>query len=718
MTADRQTALIEDLIKQLTLEEKVGMIHGAGLFRTEGVERLGIPPVKMSDGPMGVRCEFADDAWVNVGTTDDYVTYLPSNSAIAATWNRDLAYRVGQTLGEEARGRGKDIILAPGINIKRSPLCGRSFEYMSEDPRLIEELAVPLIEGIQENDVAACVKHFAANNQETERFTVDSVVSKRALREIYFPGFKAAVQKAGTLTVMGAYNRLNGKHCCQNIWLLDTLLRKEWGFDGLVVSDWDAVHDTKEAVEAPVDIEMGTNTHFDDYHLAKPLLAAMEKGEFDIAYIDQKVRNILRTMLRLKMIGSEKASRKTGTYNTPEHRETALAAARESVVLLKNESHRLPMRREGLKKLLVIGRNAEMIHSNGGGSAEIKALYEISPLMGLKTRLGGNVEIEYVPGYSIPEKKEDDAASANPENNANQETAQETPSSQSKKLREEAVRLAQKYDDVIVFGGLNHNYDLEGIDRPDMKLPYEQDELINAVLDVNPNAVIVLIAGSPVDLHSWSQKAKAIVWGWYAGMESGSAVAEVLLGDTNPSGKLPETFPKLLSDSPAHRIGEFGSKDRVTYKEDIFVGYRFYDTYEVSPEFCFGHGLSYTTFDYRDAAVEVDESSTDVSVRISLAVKNSGGCAGAETVQVYVSALDSEVTRPVQELKGFQKINLQAGEEKTVTIELKKDSFGFYCEEKDRFLVEPGKFAIRIGSSSRDIRDIKTIALKNRYSYL
>ena len=396
---------IEDLLGQLTLDEKIGMVHGAGLFRTEGVERLGIPPLKSSDGPMGVRNEFDNAHWITVGTTDDYVSYLPSNSALAATWNKERAKEAGRVLGEETRGRGKDVILAPGINIKRDPLCGRNFEYMSEDPKLVEELAVPLIEGIQENDVAACVKHFAANSQETDRLWVDTVVDERTLREIYLPGFEAAVKKADTYSLMGAYNLLNGAHCCENKVLLDQILRKEWGYDGTVISDWGGVHKTKEAAECSLDVEMSITDNFDEYALADPLREAVKKGEVSESSIDEKVRNILRMMFRLKMIGEQTLERKAGAYNTPEHRQTILETARESVVLLKNENGRLPIKKEGLKKIAVIGCNAEQIHSNGGGSAEIKALYEISPLMGMKMTLGGNTEVVFARGYYIPERE-------------------------------------------------------------------------------------------------------------------------------------------------------------------------------------------------------------------------------------------------------------------------------------------------------------------------
>lgn len=742
---------IEELLIQLTLEEKIRMVHGVGLFMTGGVERLGIPPLKMADGPMGVRKEFAQDSWINIGTTDDYVTYLPSNSALAATWNVKLAYLTGKVLGAEARGRGKDVILAPGINIKRSPLCGRNFEYMSEDPKLTEELVVPLIQGIQENDVAACVKHFVANNQETERLWVDTDMDERTLREIYFPGFKAAIEQGESHTIMGAYNLLYGEHCSQSKYLLNQILREEWEYDGAVISDWGAIHDTKAAAESGLDIEMSVTSNFDEYYMANPLLEAVKKGEIEESLIDIKIRNILRTMLRLKMLGEENSSRKSGTYNAVQHREAALNVARESIILLKNEEHRLPLQKKILKKIAVIGQNGEQLHASGGGSAEIKALYEISPLMGIKTKLGGNSEVKYAKGYYIPTKEEkelnwqqhsiDRTSEPTIDETEKSNQAQEVMKRQQDQLFQEAVALAKETEEVIFIGGLNHDYDVEGQDRQDMKLPYGQEELIQALLAVNPNTVIVIMAGSPVEMNSWAKKAKAIVWCWYAGMEGGNALAQVLLGEVNPSGKLPETIPMKQSDSPAHKVNEFGHKDKVTYKEGVFVGYRYYDTYGITPEFAFGHGLSYTTFTYRDIEItvheEADTSDADgqnmmeetknrdsksttknnLTVQVEFILKNSGTRDGAETVQVYVSEKEASLERPLQELKGFTKVFLKAGEESRVSVTLHTNAFGFYDTKEKCFRVNPGEFQIRIGSSSRDIRLSNTIKLAKGYLY-
>ena len=706
---------IEDLVKELTLDEKIGMIHGAGLFRTEGVERLGIPPVKMSDGPMGVRNEFPDDSWIPVGNNDDYVTYLPSNSALAATWNKKLAYETGKVLGEEARGRGKDVILAPGINIKRSPLCGRNFEYMSEDPYLSGEMAVPVIEGIQTADVAACVKHFALNNQETERLWVDVKVSDRAAREIYFPAFKKAAEKA--YSMMGAYNLYKGKHCCENKELLNEILRKEWGYDGMVVSDWGAVHKTKEAAESGLDIEMSVTYNFDEYCMAQPLKEAVERGEIAEELLDEKVRNILRMMFRLRMIGEEKSQRKAGCYNTPEHRQSVLETARESVILLKNQDKKLPLS-EKQDRILVIGDNADRIHSNGGGSAEIKALYEISPLLGIKKLLGGNTQVDFVQGYfadDMEAQNSDVNWQADSLENGGGSTGEAKKATQEleekrRALRAEAVEKAGQYDTVILIGGQNHLQDLEGHDRLDMKLPYEQDKLIEEVLDVNPDTIVVMVSGSPVEMP-WIEDVKTLVWQSYAGMEGGTALAEVLFGRVNPSGRLPETLPRTHLDCSAHCVGEFPGGRTVEYTENIFVGYRHYDTSDIDVLFPFGYGLSYTEFDISELAVVLKMSGEKPQVKVSLKVSNTGKMDGKEVVQVYVGKADSEIKRPKKVLAAFAKLELPAGESRRIELPLDPDAFTYYDEERQTFAVEPGTYQIYAGKSVADICQITTCEL-------
>ena len=657
----------EELLEKLTLDEKIGMIHGAALFETAGVARLGIPPLKMSDGPMGVREEYEADSWNPIGQTDDYVTYLPCNSALASTWNRTLAYEAGSVLGEEARGRGKDVILAPGVNIKRSPLCGRNFEYFSEDPYLTAQLAVPFIKGVQNWDVAACIKHFAVNNQETERLWVDVEIDEKALREIYFPAFQDAVQKAGVCTVMGAYNRLYGKHCCQSDYLLRKILREEWGFKGLVISDWGAVHDTKEAAESELDIEMSVTNNFDEYYMAEPLKEKIKKGEIPESAIDRKVRRILMLMIRLHMLDGR---RKSGAYNTPEHRQKALDVARESFVLLKNDTGKLPLAKEKLKRVLLIGENAACVHANGGGSAQIKALYEITPLMGLKTHLGGNTEVKWVPGYCRMEHA--DTAEENWQEtsleNGGGRTGQENCTDQKlqrkqKKLREEAITSAKDstYDAVIYIGGLSHDQDSEGIDRKDMKLPGEQDLLIRELLSVRPDSIIILTGGSPVEMGEWVDQTQTLLWGWYAGMEGGHALADILLGNVNPSGRLPETFYRSLKDCSAHAVGEFATKETVSYKEGCDIGYRYLQKHNIRAQFPFGYGLSYTTFTCQN--VQYDRDAGLVSCRI----RNTGDRDGAETVQVY-GISEQEDGTSIRILCGFEKVFLKAGEEKEVQV--------------------------------------------------
>lgn len=736
MDKNGNRAKAEALTARLTLEEKIGMIHGAHLFATRGVERLGIPPLVMSDGPMGVRQEFEPDHWQAVGNSDDYVTYLPCNSALASTWNRRLAGDMGSVLGCEARGRGKDIILAPGINIKRSPLCGRNFEYFSEDPCLTGELAASFIRGVQQWDVAACVKHFAANNQETRRLWVDVKVDERALREIYLPAFYDCLTEGGSLSVMGAYNRLYGEHCCQSKYLLHDILRQEWGYDGVVISDWGGVHDTELAAMSELDIEMSVTDNFDEYCMAQPLKRAVEQGKIPQERIDEKVTRILMLMMRLHMLDSAEAGaeggekRKKGAYNLPEHRKAALETARESIVLLKNEGKCLPLDPGKVKKVLLVGENAVRIHSNGGGSAEIKALYELSPMMGIKMLLGGNVQVDFARGYDSGAEKaaesreerlsreespsREDGESREPaswqekslENGGGSRVEKEkdvlSPAGQ--RLRREAVRAAGAYDTVIFVGGLSHDYDSEGQDRSDMKLPCGQDALISELLAVKPDTVVVLIGGSPVEMGGWIGQAKTVVWSYYAGMEGGYALAEVLFGRVNPSGKLPETFYKKLTDCSAHRLGEFAKEESVAYGEGVFVGYRYNETFGVQPEFCFGHGLSYTEFAYLDAVLAQE----DGVCRVVCTLKNTGAYAGAETVQVYrmtkgmqgggpeavLSGTDGEEKlaglRPAKELIGFEKIYLAPGETGQVAVSIRRKP--------------DGGTDLGIGASVRDIR--------------
>ena len=726
---------IEKTVRKLTLDEKLAMIHGATLFQSGAVERLGIPAIITSDGPMGVRAEFMSDRWIPAGNNDDMVSYLPSNSALASTWNPKLAHDMGHVLGAEARGRGKDVILAPGINIKRDPKCGRNFEYMSEDPKLAATLAVPFIQGVQENDVAACVKHFAANCQETDRLMVDEEIDDRTLYEIYLPAFKAAVQEGGAYSIMAAYNKINGYHCCENKMLLDGILRMEWGFDGAVISDWGGVHKTKEAAECSMDLEMSVFPDFDDYKLANPLKELVEKGEVSEDRIDAKVRNLLRMMYRLKMIGKHKDSRQSGAYNVPEHREAILKTAEESIILLKNENKTLPLDAKKIKKLVVIGQNAAKIHSDGGGSAEIKSLYEICPLMGLKMYLGGNVQVEYVKGYYVPEKPKtfeqnwqatslDDLKDTNvgqavrdeahehenhrkgeEERLAKLEKEKVEIHEKNRQLFAQAVEAAKDADAVIFVGGLNHDFDSEGFDRSDMKLPYEQDLLIEELLKVRKDAIITFVGGSPVEMP-WRDKAQAILWSYYAGMETGNAFAKVIFGEVNPSGKLAETFPARYEDCATGKNGQFGKWGAIKLEEGLYYGYRHFDRQRITPAFCFGHGLSYTTFEYSNFTLKAEKGK---NVKLSFTVKNTGKKAGAEIAQVYVAPISPSVDRPVKELKAYAKVELAAGKSKKVSLTLTQQDFAYFDEHLHDFIADAGDYEILVAASCEDIR-LKGIA--------
>ncbi len=684
----------KELLSQLTLDEKIGMIHGNELFATKAVERLGIPRLVTSDGPMGVRADFKPDRFERIDDTSDAVTYFPSNSALASTWNRTLAYMTGTGLGMEARGRGKDVILGPGVNIKRSPLCGRNFEYFSEDPYLTKEMAVEHITGVQTNDVAACVKHFVANNQETDRLKVDTIVSKEALNRIYYPAFKAAVCEADSYTIMGSYNKINGEQGCQNKETLKDTLRDEWGYEGVIISDWGGVHDTDKAALSELDIEMACESDFDNYYMAEPLKKKILSGEIPESVIDEKVYRILILMQKLNML--DNAERKRGAYNDAETRKICLDTARESVILLKNEGV-LPLDMEKTKKVLVIGENADRKHSDGGGSAEIKALYEITPLTGLRIVLGGNARVDYVRGYDSNTKAahhnigwQEDSMLDGGGKTAEAEKADKALTDRRKALREEAVKLASddSYDQVIFVGGLNHNsdQDCEGNDKRDMELPYEQNELIKALLKVRPDMVIVMTAGSAVSMEHFIDDAKAVLWTYYAGMEGGRAVAEAIFGVINPMGKLAETMYKDLSQCSAHAVGEYGLEERVEYKDGIYVGYRYTEKNGVIPRYPFGYGLSYTTYEYREPYVDTEKG------YISVRVCNTGDYNGKETVQLYLMGEGDD--EPVKELAGFEKVFLIAGEEKNVKL---------YPDE----LLAGRKYAI--GGSSADIKMIVTV---------
>ena len=687
-------AEIDSLMALLTLEEKVGMIHASSAFTSGGVERLGIPELIMSDGPHGVRHEHGRD-WIKDEGVRDSSTYLPVGTALAATWNEELGYAFGSVLGSEAAHRQKDIILGPGLNIIRSPLNGRNFEYLTEDPYLNARMTVGYVKGVQDQGVAACAKHYVANNLEYEREKVNVEMSDRALREIYLPGYKAAVQEAGVYTVMAAYNQFRGDYCAHSEYLLDGILKEEYGFEGAVISDWNAVKNTMEAVQAGIDLEMGSdlpmlatgNVDYSKFHMGDTLVTLVNNGTVDEALIDKKVRRLLRTMYWIKAFGG----RAPGAYNTKEHQQVARQIADEAIVLLKNDGI-LPLQQAGTATLAVVGANATRKHAGGGGSSQVKAFYEVTPLEGLQNLLADKVDISYSEGYRVEKDGGSDAA-----------------------LIAAAVEQVSQADAAIYVGGYIHGYtdewndnayDAEATDKPDMYLPFGQDELIEAVLEANPNTVIVLMGGGPVDMPKWQGQAKSIVQAWYPGMEGGNALADILFGNISPSGKLPMTFPVKLEDSPAHSLAVTGFESlEQDYTEGIYIGYRYFDTYNVEPGFAFGHGLSYTTFDYNDLQIEKQEGAMVVSVEIA----NTGAMAGAEVVQLYVKDNESELERPAKELKAFAKVKLEPGASQRVEMTLKDDAFSYYHDGQNGWVMEPGTFTIMVGSSSRDIRLEQTV---------
>jgi len=676
----------------MTLEEKVSLIHGNTYFTTPAIPRLGIPALHLSDGPCGVREEMAPDSWNTAGWTNDATAYFPALTSLSATWNTELASEFGTRLGEEAVIRGKNIMLAAGLNIHRTPLNGRNWEYMSEDPFLTGRIATPYIQSAQKMGIALCAKHFALNNQEFERGTIDVEVSERALREIYLPAFEAAVKDAGVLTVMGAYNKLRGQHASHNAYLLNTILKGEWGFKGLVMTDWGAAHNTLEAANNGLDLEMWPiDGKGNNYYMGQPMIDAVKSGKVDEKLIDEKVRRILYVMAQLDLFGKPEpdTTGMAAKLGTPERAATALRIAEEAVILLKNDNI-LPLDVKKIRTIAVIGDNATRKHAYGGNSTTIKAKYEITPLEGLQKRIGGTVKINFSQGYAVSKDLK----------------------AIDRQLIDQAVTTAASADAVIIFGGLNHQpgLDCEGDDKPDMDLPYGQNELIKEVIKANPNTVVVMIAGTPVGMDTWLPDAKGLLYTSYLGMETGTALAGVLVGDVNPSGKLPYTLPMKLEDSPAHHFGEYpGTNGKVVYKDDIWVGYRYYDTKSVKPLFPFGFGLSYTTFAYSNLEVKADKEPVNCTLRFT--ITNTGKVEGKEIAEVYVRDLESKLERPSRELKGFTKVNLKPGESKTVEVTLNKRAFQYYDPEKKDWVLEPGKFELLVGPSSDSVSLQKTIEL-------
>ncbi|PKB16433.1 glycoside hydrolase family 3 C-terminal domain-containing protein [Flavobacterium sp. 5] len=691
-------AEIAKLISQMTLEEKIGMLHGNSMFTSGGVKRLGIPELKMADGPLGVREEISRDNWSPAGLTNDFATYYPAGGALSATWNPEMGYTFGNSLGQEMRARDKDMLLSPAINIVRTPLGGRTYEYMSEDPFLNKKIAVPLIVGLQDNDVMACVKHFAANNQETNRDFVDVQIGERALREIYLPAFEASVKEAKAYSIMGAYNKFRGEYLCENDNMLNKILRDEWNFKGIVVSDWAAVHSTVKSLESGLDVEMGTPKKFNEFFLADKLIEAAKKGEITEAEIDKHVSRILHTLYQVKAMGSNKRAK--GSIATEAHYQDAYKIASEAIVLLKNENNALPLQLNGIKSIAVIGNNATKVNALRGFGAGVKTKREVTPLDGLKNRLPASIKINYAEGYLERYDVKNKGNLGDITINGPVTIDQLDPA----KLQE-AIEAAKNSDVAIVFAGSNRDYETEASDRRDLHLPFGQEELIKKVLEVNPRTIVVFIAGAPFDIKEVSEKTNALVWSWFNGSEGGNALADVLLGKTNPSGKLPWTMPKNIMDSPAHATNSFPGDKVVEYKEGILVGYRWFDTKNVTPLYPFGYGLSYTTFAFSDAKSDKDSYGIGDTITVSVTVKNTGKTDGKEVVQLYTSKSDSKIERAAQELKGFQKVLVGAGKSATISIQVPVKELAYYNVETKSWTIEPGKYTLNIGNSSRDIKN-------------
>lgn len=698
---------IEKLIKKMTLEEKVGLLHGNSKFYVAGVERLGIPEWSLSDGPHGVRAEINRHDWAYAGWTNDSASYFPTGTAFAAAWNPELAYRRGEVLGEEARWRKKDVLLGPGVNIIRSPLCGRNFEYMSEDPYMNSVLAVAYIKGLQSRDVACSVKHFAVNNQETNRTTVDVECSERALREIYLPAFKAAVQEGGALTVMAAYNKFRGEFCAENNYLVRKILRNEWGFDGVYVTDWGAAHSTVPSMEAGLDLEMGTLIDkYEDWYYANPLIDAVKSGKVPMSLVDEKVGDVLRVMIKTNVLDPKKRFG-PGSMNTKEHQQATYDAAAEAIVLLKNQNNLLPLDFSSIKSLAVIGDNATRKHSNGGLSSEIKAVYEVTPLGALRAKWGDKVDIRFAQGY------EKLSTFVEGSNNGQSSGTFSSKTQESDALLKEAVEVARTSDVALLVCGLNHDYDTESFDRLNMDIPYGQVELIQEVVKANPRTIVVMIAGSPLNMAAVDICSPAIVWAWFNGMEGGNALVDVLSGKVNPSGKMPFTTPVSLDQSPAHALGNFPGRDlKVNYEEDILVGYRWFDTKGLPVVYPFGYGLSYTTFNYSNLNTDKKTYDQADTIQATFTLTNTGDREGAEVAQLYVSDPVCSVMRPVKELKGFKKVFLKPGESRRITLDIPVSSLAFYSEAQSQFVVEPGEFILQLGASASDIKQKISVEVK------
>ncbi len=806
---------VEAMLAKLTLEEKVSLVHASGKFHINAIERVGIPEMWLSDGPHGVRHQIQRDSWDSAGWTDDHSTYLPHLTSVAASWDKDIAALHGQVLGAEARDRKKDFILGPGVNLARLPLYGRNFEYMGEDPILAAKLVVPQIKAIQANDVAATVKHYALNTQELNRTGINAKPDERTLREVYLPAFEASVKEANVLGMMGSYNEYYGTNANQSKHLVMDILKGEWGYQGVLLTDWNVDINTHDAAMYGLDLEMGTDVPtYDEYFLAEPLLKEIKAGNIPVAVLDDKVRRILRVQYSIGMYDKQ---RLPGNRNTLEHQQAARKIAAEGVVLLKNEvvdgEKILPLQQSNIKNIVVLGPNADKKHGTGGGSSEVKSLYEITPLEGIKSQLGDDVNItvmrarssvlvpiasDYVasrhwtgtPAWNVSYYKEEDRQELLSESwivdskfNA-KDTKQRQFINMTARIKplesgEHQLKLAgsgkviikvdgeiviatadsntlfssvpinltkeQEYsfeiqydgseyftlgwdapgnlfadentylaaakaaDAVIYFAGLSHGDDRESIDRPDMKLPNSQDEIISKLLSVNEKTIIFLVAGSAVEMP-WADKANAIVWGWYGGMEAGNAFADILFGVVNPSGKMPITLPEKLEHTAPIALNDYNTVESL-YTEGVFIGYRWFEQQNIKPTFAFGHGLSYTDFSASDIKLSTKSLKSGETLTVTAHIKNTGDIAGAEVVQLYLHDKQASVDRPAKELKGFDKVFLQPGETKQVSMELSQRDLSFWDVNTNNWLAESGEFEVMLGDS------VENILLKESFNY-
>ena len=692
---------IDDALARMTLDEKIAVIHAQSKFSSPGVKRLGFPDLWTDDGPHGVRPDVLWDEWVQAGQTNDSCVAFPALTCLAATWNPALSRLYGESLAEEALYRGKHVILGPGVNINRTPFNGRNFEYMGEDPWLASRMVVPYIQGLQSKGVAACVKHYALNNDEEYRHQVNVIVSDRALHEIYLPAFKAAIQEGGAWAVMGSYNLYQNQHNCHNATLLNKILKQDWGFDGVVISDWGGCHNTEEAIQNGLDLEfgswtdgltMGVTNAYDNYYMALPYKRLIREFKYSTKELDEKVRRVLRLFYRTTM----NRQRPFGFLCSESHYEAALKIAQQGIVLLKNDRKILPVKKA--RRILVVGENAIKMMTVGGGSSSLKVQKEILPLDGIKARFA-EAEVDFARGYVGDTIQSYDGVTVG-RSLYDLRSAEE--------LTAEAVAKAKDADVVIFIGGLNKsNYqDCEGHDRQTYGLPYGQDQLIEALVKANPNLVYVNISGNAVAMP-WADKVPAIVQGWFIGSEAGEALASVLAGDVNPSGKLPFTWYARLEDCGAHATGSYPGTWREghqiideTYKEDIFVGYRWTDRQQIKPLFPFGYGLSYTTFKVSNLRADKKEMTDDGQLTVTADVKNVGSVAGAEVLQLYISDTKSSQPRPVKELKGFKKVYLKPGETQQVSFIIDRSALSFYDEKTGAWTAEPGEFVAMVNNSS------------------